>query len=93
MINIVKILIFAFVLFLSTPTIVSLIENNNHISILIASTEIDDNNKDIKLAFKSNILSFCLIYETKKSCLIISENLSMHDKVSPSIFTTPPDSI
>ena len=94
---IVKIVIFVFIIFLSAPTIVSLIEKNTNISFYYNNSELEEMHKEIKLEFKSEFKydTFSLLYfnQPKKSSLILSENLSKHDNISSSIFIPPPDFI
>ena len=87
----VKIVIFIFFIFLSTPTIVSLIERNSDISIFYGSAELEDMQKEVKLEFKFDTFSFAFFKQPKMSSLILSENLSKHDNISTSIFIPPPD--
>ena len=87
----VKIVIFVFFIFLSTPTIVSFIERNSDISIFYGSAELEDMQKEVKLEFKFDTFSFAFFKQPKMSSLILSENLSKHDNISTSIFIPPPD--
>ena len=87
----VKLVLFVFFVFLSTPTIVSLIERNNDSSIFHISAELEDMHKDVKLEFKFDTFSFAFFNQPRISRLILSENLSKHDNISSSIFITPPD--
>ena len=90
---VVKIVIFIFFIFLSTPTIVSLIEKNTAISIFYSSAELEDMNKDVKLEFKSDTFSIVFFRKLRISSLILSKNLSKHVNISKSIFIPPPDLI
>jgi hypothetical protein len=87
----VKIIIFMFFIFLSTPTIVSLIEKNTDISFFYSSADLEDMHKEVKLEFKFDTFSYAFFNLPKKSSLILSENLSKHDNISTSIFIPPPD--
>ncbi len=89
----VKIVIFVFFIFLSTPTIVSLIEKNTDIYFFYSSAELEDMHKDVKLEFKFDAFSFSFFNLLKMSSLVLSENLSKHDNISYSIFIPPPDLI
>lgn len=82
-----------FFIFLSTPTIVSLIEKNSDISFFYSSGEYDDVHKDVKLVFKLDTFSFLFFNQPKSSSIVLSENLSKHDNISSSIFIPPPDFI
>lgn len=87
----VKLVIFIFFIFLSTPTIVSLIEKNTDISFFYSSAELEDMHKDVKLEFKFDTFSFAFYNLPKMSSVVLSENLSKHDNISTSIFIPPPD--
>jgi hypothetical protein len=87
----VKIVIFIFFIFLSTPTIVSLIEKNTDISFFYSAAELEDMHKDVKLEFKFDTFSFAFFNLPKLSSIVLSENLSKHDNISSSIFIPPPD--
>ena len=87
----VKIVIFVFFIFLSTPTIVSLIEKNTDISFYYSAAELEDMHKDVKLEFKFDTFSFAFFNLPKMSIIVLSENLSKHDNISSSIFIPPPD--
>ena len=87
----VKLVIFIFFIFLSTPTIVSLIEKNTDISFFYSSAELEDMHKDVKLEFKFDTFSFAFYNLPKMSNVVLSENLSKHDNISTSIFIPPPD--
>jgi hypothetical protein len=87
----VKLVIFIFIIFLSTPTIVSLIEKNTEISFFYSSAELEDMHKDVKLEFKFDAFSFAFYNLPKMSSIVLSENLSKHDNISTSIFIPPPD--
>ena len=87
----VKLVIFIFFIFLSTPTILSLIEKNTDVSFFYSSAELEDMHKDVKLEFKFDTFSFSFFNLPKKSSLVLSKNVSKHDNISSSIFILPPD--
>jgi hypothetical protein len=89
----VKIVIFIFFIFLSTPTIVSLIEKNMDISIFYSTAEFEEINKDVKSEFKFDTFSIVFFSQPRISSLILSKNLSKHDNIATSIFIPPPDSV
>ncbi len=89
----VQFILFLFVAFLVTPTVVSIIEKKNDVSIFfsLAEEEIHKELKEVKADLK---LYYCLnISKTVKKLKIISEKLSEHDKVSSIIFSPPPEFI
>lgn len=89
----VKIILFVFFIFLSTPTIVSLIEKNMDISIFYSSAELEEINKEVKSEFKFDTFSILFFSQPKISSLIFSKNLTEHDNIATSIFIPPPDSV
>ncbi len=90
----VKIVLIIFIAFLSTPTIVSLIEKSNEKSYYYDLTEEDhQSEKEILADFAFYEYQEFIAFATKKSSLILSENLSKHDNISAAIFIPPPEQI
>jgi len=89
---IARIFLFIFIAFLSTPVIITLIEKSSDTSIFFNMSEEEEVQKEFKSTafFISYQFSF-QFKRTIKSSIIMSENLSKHDKVSKSIFSPPPD--
>ena len=87
------ILLFIFISFLLTPTIVSLIEDDNDTSIFYSFSEEEKAHKEIKAVFISHISFEDLPQLSYDSVLILSENLSNHDKIASKIFIPPPDQV
>ena len=79
----VKIVLFLFVLFLATPTIVSVIQKQTDVSGFYSMNEEETLKeiKEVKAELKLNN------YEL----LVISENLLKHDNVAAVIFSPPPN--
>lgn len=90
---VVKILLFVFIIFLSTPTIVSLIEKSTDTSYFYNMSEEEHPHKQVKAEFKFEPFSIALNLPFKISSLILSENLLKHDNIAASIFIPPPDLI
>ena len=90
-----RILMFLFIAFLSTPTIVTLIEKNTDISMYFNSTEeeIQKDFKEIKADLKQHFDYPFIEFKVTTNSKIISENLSKHDNVSEEIFSPPPELI
>jgi len=88
----VNLLLFTFITFLSTPTIVSIIEKSCDTSIFYTMTE-EECHKEIKASTQSDALINRNHRKPLKSCLVLSENLSRHDNISAAIFIPPPDTI
>ena len=89
----VKILLFVFIIFLSTPTIVSLIEKKTDASYFYSMSEEEHPHKQVKAEFKFESFSTALNLPFKTSSLIPSENVLKHDNFAASIFIVPPDLI
>jgi hypothetical protein len=93
----VKIVLFVFILFLSTPTIVSLIEKDTDTSCFYTLSEEEHSHKEIKVdfVFDTNCVVFDFLNTALELCssLILSENLSKHDSITCGIFIPPPDLI
>jgi hypothetical protein len=89
----VHILLFVFISFLLTPTIVSLIEKDSDTSIFYSFSEEEKAHKEIKAVFISHISFEDSPQLSINSNLILSENLSEHDKIASSIFIPPPEQV
>ncbi len=87
------ILVFIFLAFLSTPTIITLIEKTKNSTLFFDISEEEQGQKEIKEITYYVYDQFLFQFEirTAKSKLILSENLSKHDNVTRSIFSPPPD--
>ncbi|WP_413997835.1 hypothetical protein ACMDB5_08510 [Flavobacterium sp. W1B] len=91
---IASLFLFLFIAFLSTPTIVTMIEKSCDTSMFFnISEEEHHSHKEIKNFVYTNNSSYIGFNDGKinKSSLILSENLSKHDNVSASIFAPPPN--
>jgi hypothetical protein len=85
-----KFILLVFVIFLTTPTIVAVIEKNSDISMFYSFAE-EENHKEIKAELKLNFdYPFIEIVKHQKS-KIIFENLTLHDNIAEKIFILPPD--
>lgn len=82
-------------MFLSTPTIVTLIKKNSDTSVFFsfAEEEIHKELKEVKAEVKQQFDYPFLDLQIKKNTAIISENLSRHDNVASEIFSPPPELI
>jgi hypothetical protein len=89
----VKLVLIIFITFLSTPTIVSLIDKHNDTSYFYGMSEEEQSHKEIKAEFKFDESFEFINLPTPKSCLILSENLSKHDNISSTIFIPPPEQV
>ena len=92
---IASIILILFVTFLSTPTVVSLIQKSTDISMFysFAEEEIHKELKEVKAEIKQSFDYPFSDTTIKKNSTIISENLSKHDNVSEEIFSPPPELI
>ncbi len=89
----VKIVLFLFITFLSTPTVVSLIEKNCDTSYFYSMSEEELSHKEVKAQFKFDPNVDLVNLSKLDTGLIHSENLSKHDNISASIFIPPPDQV
>jgi hypothetical protein len=89
----VKILLIVFITFLSTPTIVSMIEKSSDTSCFYSMSEEEQMHKEVKAEFNFEPFSIVLHNNFKTSSLILSENLSKHDNIASTIFIPPPERI
>jgi hypothetical protein len=86
-----RILLFIFIAFLSTPTIVQAIKKSNSATMSISLSE-EEVHKELKLVVHPTILEHEVLLPIcieKKT--IISENIVKLDNISPSIFAPPPN--
>lgn len=85
------VLLFLFISFLITPTIVSIIEKDADTSIFYSFSEEEHSLKGIKAIFNFNAQFELMPFWSNNSSLILSENLSKHDAITGSIFIPPPN--
>ena len=89
----VKIVIFVFFIFLSTPTIVSLIEKSSDTSCFYSLNKEETSQEEIKsdllVQTQHSVITFFLIKKIK----IHSINNLRHDSISSNIFIPPPQQI
>lgn len=90
---IAQLILFLFIAFLSTPTIVVLIEKNSDVSMFYNFSE-EENHKEVK-EIKANLnLGFDYPFVEKQSLSdskIISKNFLRHDTITEEIFIPPPE--
>ncbi|MFV8325478.1 hypothetical protein [Flavobacterium sp. ZS1P14] len=90
---IAQILLFVFIAFLLTPTIVSAIQKSSDTSITYSFSEEEQLHKQIKAICHFDIAYEIINLSELTSSLILSENLSKHDIIASSIFIPPPDQV
>lgn len=91
---VVKIVLIVFLVFLSTPTIVSLIEKSTDTSFFFdLSEEEEESQKEFKADFKFYSTLEVVAFSIDTSNLVLSEILSKHDNISATIFVTPPEQV
>lgn len=88
-----QILLFVFITFLVTPTIVSVIKKSADMSVFYSFSEEEKAHKEIKAVFNSDVVIYPVNLSRLDSGLIHSENLSKHDKISSKIFIPPPEQV
>ncbi|WP_230470576.1 hypothetical protein [Flavobacterium cheongpyeongense] len=89
-----RILLFIFIAFLSTPTIVQAIKKSNNATITINFSEEEQAHKEFKAAVHAMIMEHEVLEPLRiEKKTIISENIVKLDNISPSIFAPPPNLI
>lgn len=88
-----QILLFLFITFLVTPTVISVIEKSADMSVFYSFSEEEKTQKEIKAVFNFGVLNAPVNLSQVNSGLIHSENLSKHDKISSKIFIPPPEEV
>jgi len=88
-----QILLFVFIIFLVTPTIVSVIKKDADTSVFYSLSEEEKTHKEVKAVFNFDIVNTPVNFSNINSGLILSENLSKHDKITSQIFIPPPEQI
>ena len=93
--SVARILMILFITFLSTPTIVTLIEKHTDVSLFysFAEEEIHKDLNEIEDDSKQHFDYPFVDSKVKNNTRIISENLSRHDNVISIIFSPPPELI
>jgi hypothetical protein len=89
----VKILLFVFIVFLSAPTIVSLIKKSNDTSCFYDTAEEEQSNTELRTEFLFEPPYELIVFSNPTSGLILSENLSKHNNIASTIFTPPPEQV
>ncbi len=91
----VSTLLLLFITYLSSPTVVMLMEKNADISLNydLSDDENQKENKELKLDFTFKTQFEQVSFITTLSKTIISENVSKHDAISEEIFIPPPELI
>jgi hypothetical protein len=87
-----RLVLLMFVLFISTPTIVSVIKKTVDTSYFYSMSEEELAHKEIKADFKEHSYHFVDL-SGQTSGLILFENLSKHDNVASTIFIPPPEQV
>lgn len=85
-----RLVLLLFVLFIATPTIVSVIEKTTDTSYFYSMSEEEQTHKEIKGEVKEHDYHFTE-WPVNRSAIIVFENLSKHDNVSGTIFIPPPE--
>lgn len=85
-----KLVLLLFVLFIATPTIVSVIEKTTDTSYFFSMSEEEQTHKEVKADVKDHHYHFT-DWPVKRSSIIVFENLSKHGNVSGTIFIPPPE--
>lgn len=87
-----RLFLILFIAFLSTPTIVTLIEKSSDTSMFFSMSEEEQVKKEVKvLVYFVNFSAAFELKKVAKRSLILCENLSKHDHISRKIFSPPPN--
>lgn len=89
-------LLFLFVAFLSTPSIVKLIEKKADVSQFYNFSEEEDDVfcfSVFSLEMKENNVPQCQLTSEEKTILLLNENQQRHDNVADEIFLPPPEMV
>jgi hypothetical protein len=87
----VQLVLFLFITFLLTPTIVRLVEENTDTSYFYSMSEEEHDYKEITADFKFDIAFEFINFPVSTSSLILSKNVLEHDSISSEIVIPPPD--
>ncbi|MFT3793241.1 hypothetical protein [Flavobacterium sp.] len=87
-----KIVLLLFVVFLATPTVVSVIKKSCDTSYFFSMSE-EEHHKEVKAEYRFHHDITFVNLSGNTSGLILSENLSKHDNVSATIFIPPPEQV
>ena len=87
---IARFILFVFVAFLTTPTVVTLIEKNTDVSMFYSFAE-EENHKEIKADLRLGFDYPILVIGGYQNSKIVSENQIRHDNIAEEIFIPPPE--
>ena len=87
-----RLVLLMFMLFIATPTIVSVIKKSSDTSVFFSMSEEELAHKEVKAHFKEFTFHFVDL-SGQTSGLILFENLSKHDNVAATIFIPPPEQV
>lgn len=87
-----NLLLLLFITFLSTPTVVSVIEKNCDTSIFYTMSE-EETHKEIKVVFQGGHQYSLNEMLFRSSGPIFTDNQLTHDNISRSIFIPPPEQV
>ncbi len=91
--TVAKIFLILFIAFLTTPTIVTVIEKSSDISVFFNMSEEEHFHKEIIAAVSLEHFLHVHTISESSSTIILSEKLSKHDKITASIFIPPPNAL
>jgi hypothetical protein len=87
---IASIILFFFIAFLLTPTIVCVIEKSTDTSVFYSFSEEEQMQKDMKVIFHFDVVYEAINISELDASLIHSEHLLKHDKIASKIVIPPP---
>jgi len=90
---IASLLLFIFVSFLITPTVISVIERDADMSAFYSFSEEEKTQKEIKAIISFDVTSSVVDLSQLNCSPIFPECLFKHDKISSKIFIPPPEQV
>jgi hypothetical protein len=85
-----QVLLFVFTCFLITPTIMTVIEKNNDMSVFFGSADNEKADLEMEAVFTSDFEYLTNDFTFLNSSLILSKNLSIQFIIASKIFIPPP---
>ena len=90
--QVARILLFIFIAFLSTPTIVTVMKKSNDTSVFFSFAEEEHSHKELKAAVYPVIFQHVIVMPVCiKKETIVSQNTVKLDTISATIFAPPPN--
>jgi hypothetical protein len=88
-----RILLFVFISFIITPSVISVIKKSSDVAVFYSFSEKEKASQEIKAIFHTYVVLSTVNFNQLNSGLIHSENLSKQNKISCTIFIPPPEQV